>query len=284
MITQLSREEQTGGKKIGAALSLPARTDYKGYMKNPTQRFSGRVENYVRYRPGYPQELIELLAEECGLTASSVIADVGSGTGILSEMFLKNGNTVYAVEPNPQMRHAGERLLQAYPNFQSIEGAAEATTLEDKSVDFVTAGQAFHWFDRARARSEFLRILRPGGWTAFVWNERRTDTTPFLVDYEKMLVEYGTDYEAVNHTNVDEDVIYRFYAPGDFRLKVFKSRQIFDFEGLKGRLLSSSYTPEEGHPGYRPMLEELERIFQEHALNGAVAFEYDTKIYYGRLW
>lgn len=252
-------------------------------MRNPTERFSNRVENYIKYRPGYPQAVIDLLKDECRLTASSVIADIGSGTGILSEMFLKNGNTVYAVEPNREMREAGERLLRAYPNFRSIDGSAETTTLDESSVDFITAGQAFHWFDRTRARREFLRILRPGGWTVFLWNERRTDTTAFLVAYEKMLLDYGTDYESVNHTNIDERVIADFFAPSRFHLKVFENRQVFDFEGLRGRLLSSSYVPEEGETNYSSMMEELERIFREHEVMGEVGFEYDTKIYYGQL-
>lgn len=252
-------------------------------MRNPTERFSTRVENYIKYRPGYPQAVIELLKEECGLNSSSVIADVGSGTGILSEMFLKNGNTVYGIEPNREMREAGERLLQDYPNFKSIEGTAEETTLKSGSIDFITAGQAFHWFDRAGARREFLRILRHGGWTAFLWNERRTDTTEFLIAYEKMLIEYGTDYETVNHTNIDDGVIADFFAPRDFRLKIFKTRQAFDLESLRGRLLSSSYTPEEGEPNYSPMMKELERIFQAYEVDEEVAFEYDTKIYYGQL-
>jgi SAM-dependent methyltransferase len=252
-------------------------------MRNSTERFSTRVENYVKYRPGYPRQVIELLEAECGLAQSSIIADVGSGTGILSEMFLKNGNTVYGIEPNREMREAGERLLKAYTKFKSIEGTAEATGLNNASVDFIAAGQAFHWFDRERARREFRRILKPGGWVAFLWNERRTDTTPFLVDYEQMLIHYGTDYDVVNHTNVDDGVIRSFFAPSDYRLKIFDTRQAFDFESLKGRLLSSSYTPEEGHHNYIPMLEELERIFQRHAAQGEVAFEYDTKIYYGRI-
>lgn len=264
-------------------MSLPSLADYKGFMRNPTERFSTRVENYVKYRPGYPQAVIDLLEGECGLSAASVIADVGSGTGILSEMFLKNGNTVYGVEPNREMREAGERLLRAYTNFRSVDGSAEATTLDAESVDFITAGQAFHWFDREKARSEFRRIQRPPGWTAFLWNERRTDTTAFLADYERMLIRYGTDYESVNHTNIDDRDIAEFFAPGRFRLKIFKTRQVFDFESLKGRLLSSSYVPEEGEPNYNLMLEELERIFREHEAMGEVAFEYDTKIYYGRL-
>lgn len=252
-------------------------------MRDATERFSTRVENYVKYRPGYPQSVIELLKDECGLTPSFVIADIGSGTGILSELFLKNGNTVYGVEPNREMREAGERLLGEYGSFRSVDGTAEETTLDEESVDFVTAGQAFHWFDRARARREFLRILKPPGWTAFLWNERRTDTTQFLIDYERMLIRYGTDYQSVNHTNIDDNVIRDFFAPADFRLKIFETRQVFDFESLRGRLLSSSYVPEEDEPGYVPMHRELERIFQAHETGGEVAFEYDTKIYYGQL-
>jgi SAM-dependent methyltransferase len=252
-------------------------------MSHATQRFSNRVDNYVKYRPGYPRAVLDLLARECGLTASSVVADVGSGTGILSELFLKNGNEVYGIEPNCEMRRAGESLLSHYTNFKSIEGTAEETTLAGGSVDFITAGQAFHWFDRGRARQEFKRILGPEGWTVLVWNERRTDTTAFLADYERMLLEYGTDYEAINHTNINDDVIAQFFAPGDFRLQVFKTEQVFDYESLKGRLLSSSYTPDEGHPHFLPMLEELERIFQAHEVNQKVVFEYDTKLYYGQL-
>ena len=162
-------------------------------MINPTLRFTGRVENYVKYRPGYPAGIIETFVKECGLTAGSVVADIGSGTGILSEVFLKNGNRVFGVEPNHEMREAGSRLLGKYAGFMSVDGAAEATTLEDCSVDFVTAGQAFHWFDRQRARKEFVRILKPNGWVTLIWNERLTDTSPFLRAYEDLLRRYGID-------------------------------------------------------------------------------------------
>lgn len=117
-------------------------------MQDSTQRFSTRVANYIKYRPLYPPAVLETLGQRCGLTDRSIIADVGSGTGILAEMFLRNGNTVYGVEPNREMREAGERLLVDYPNFHSIDGTAEATALEDGNVDFVTAGQAFHWFNK----------------------------------------------------------------------------------------------------------------------------------------
>lgn len=248
-----------------------------------TQRFSRRVENYVKYRPSYPQEIIAALQQACGLTSDSVVADVGSGTGIFAELLLRNGNTVYGIEPNQAMRAAGDQLLQNDPRFTSINGTAEATTLPDKSVDFVTAGQAFHWFDPDRARREFVRILKPSGWVALIWNERRSDATPFLRDYEQLLRTYGTDYEASRHTNFDAAIIRAFFAPNPMFMQTFENQQRFDYDGLRGRLLSSSYTPEPGDPRHAPMLAELQRSFAQHAVNGTVVFEYNTVLYYGQL-
>ena len=252
-------------------------------MIDPTLRFSSRVENYAKYRPGYPTGVITTLAEECGLTPNSTVADIGSGTGILSQLFLKNGNRVFGVEPNREMREAGERLLGKYPGFTSVNGTAEATALADSSVDFVTAGQAFHWFDRERARKEFARILRSNGWVALIWNERLTDTSHFLRAYEGLLQQYGTDYVAVDHRNVDTDAITAFFASQPFTLRKFDNQQIFDWNGLKGRLLSSSYTPEPGHSDHQPMLDVLRALFDKHQSNGEVSFDYVTLLYFGRL-
>src|SRR5262245_40492972 len=252
-------------------------------MNDVTQRFSSRVDNYIKYRPGYPNEIIETLRSECGLNADSIIADIGSGTGILAEMFLKNGNEVYGVEPNREMREAGERLLKDYPRFHSRPARAEETTLLDQSVDFITAGQSFHWFDREKCRMEFARIIKPIGWIALIWNERVTNTTPFLVAYEQLLKEYSTDYEKIDHRQLNDDVIRDFFGSDRFRLKQFNNSQVFDYEGVKGRLLSSSYAPEAGHPSHEPMLAELERIFQSYQDDGKVVFEYVTQMYYGQL-
>jgi SAM-dependent methyltransferase len=248
-----------------------------------TRRFTSRVENYIKYRPGYPRAFIDLLADECGLTSASVVADIGSGTGILSELFLRHGNRVRAVEPNREMREAGERLLKDYANFESVEGRAEATTLADASVDFVTAGQAFHWFDPGGARREFARVLKPGGWAVLVWNDRRTSGTPFLEDYERLLLTYGTDYREVSHKYAGEDSLRTFFGAAGFHSKTFENRQLFDFDGLKGRLLSSSYAPEPGHPGFHSMMQELVSLFERHEEDGRIVFAYDTKVFYGQL-
>lgn len=208
-------------------------------ISDPTNRFSSRVENYVRYRPGYPPEVVGLLRRECGLTPQSEIADIGFGTGLFTRLPLENGNTVIGAEPNDAMRQEGGRILAAYPNFRSVCGTAEATTLAVHSVDFVTAAQAAHWFQREQTRAEFLRILRPGGWVVLIWNERITDSSPFLVAYETVLLTYGTDYQDVRHEKTT-DTIDAFFAPSHFEQRVFSLRQEFDYIGLEGRLFSSS--------------------------------------------
>ncbi len=250
---------------------------------DPTQRFSDRVENYVKYRPHYPAAVVDTLRADCGLTADSVVADIGSGTGILTELFLKSGARVFGVEPNREMRAAGERLLEGYARFTSVAATAEATTLPAHSVDFVAAGQAFHWFDRQQVRQEFWRILKPQGWVVLVWNMRRTNATPFLEAYEKLLQTYAIDYAAVDHRLITDEVIAAFFRPGTFKLKVFESSQPQDFQGCQGRLMSASYTPQASHPNYEPMLVELRRIFDVHQVKGMVSFEYDIKMYYGQL-
>ena len=249
---------------------------------NATSRFSDRVENYVRYRPGYPPEALQVLTDACGLAPNHAIADIASGTGIWTRTLLENGNKVFGVEPNPEMRQAGERLLADFPNFASVAGTAEATTLPDASVDFVTAAQAAHWFHRERARQEFMRILRPGGWLVLLWNERLTDSTPFLRDYEQLLLTFGTDYEDVRHERTT-DAVNEFFDPQPFQERVFPMRQEFDYAGLEGRLLSSSYAPGPEHPKHAPMLRELRRIFDRHAVDNRVKFDYYTRLYFAPL-
>lgn len=250
--------------------------------RDPTRRFSDRVADYVRYRPGYPLELLQTLEREAGLGPDSVVADVGSGTGISAAMLLRSGCSVYAVEPNAEMRRSAEELLGERPGFHSVAGTAEETTLPDGSVDLVTAGQAFHWFDRDTARAEFVRILRPEGRVALFWNGRRTESTPFLRAYEELLHRFGTDYRQVDHLRIGAAEFAAFFA-APYESWSFPNQQVFDFAGLRGRLLSSSYTPAPGHPDHEPMLRELRAIFERHEDGGRVRFEYDTELHLGRL-
>lgn len=247
---------------------------------NSIQRFSSRVDTYVRFRPSYPKQIIDVLEWECGLTRDSVIADIASGTGIFTRLLLEHGNPVFGVEPNIEMRHAGEEFLSAFPKLKSVNGTAEATTLPDRSVNFVTAAQAGHWFNRERSRQEFARILKRAGWLVLVWNERRTDSTPFLRDYEQLLLRYGTDYNEVRHEHTAVD---GFFDPLPFQQQTFEVKQIFDYAGVEGRLMSSSYAPGPGHPDHAPMLRELRGIFNRHQQGGKVSIEYATRMFYGQL-
>ena len=251
-------------------------------MVDPTKRFSKRVENYVKYRPRYPAEIIPLLQRECDLTPQSIVADMGSGTGFLTELFLKNGNRVFGVEPNNEMRAAGEQMLTPYANFTSVDATAEATTLANASVDFVAAGQSLHWFDRDHAAPEFARILKPGGWVVIAWTGFRPDESAVVAGYHGVLLRYGTDYRDIRREIQDTDP-NSFFASGNFRVARFKFRQEFDFEGLKGRLLSASYAPQPDAPKYEEMIDELRRVFDENQQQGMVVFDYDAEVYYGRL-
>ena len=251
-------------------------------MTNALTRFSSRAEAYAKYRPGYPPGVVETLRSECGLTTESVVADIGSGTGILTELLLKNGNRVIGIEPNDAMRVFAEERLKDYQQFESVDGSAESTALPDDSVDIIVAAQAFHWFDWKKTKQEFRRILKPNGWVVLVWNERLLDSTPFLRAYEELLLQYGTDYHEARHENV-AGKLTEFFAPDEFKLVNLNNFQYFDLAAFQGRVASASYTPEPGHPNFEAMAASLQRIFDEHNHDGTVTFEYDTRIYYGHL-
>jgi len=250
---------------------------------NSKERFSNRVDDYVKYRPTYPSEALDYLYGEVGLRPGCTIADVGSGTGIFSKLLLERGSRVIAVEPNEAMRAASEQTLGGHPNFLAIPGSAESTGLPDRSVAFVVCAQSFHWFDRAAAQTEFRRILEPGGKVVLIWNSRLASGTPFREGYERLLQTYGTDYKSINHRNISRTMLLSFFKEGTMHEERFTLTQKFDFEGLKGRLLSSSYSPLPGHPNYDSMMKELRELFDRHNRDGIVPFDYETEIYWGEV-
>ena len=247
-------------------------------MTDPVERFSNRVANYVKYRPHYPAEIVGYLAEKCGLTTDSVIADIGCGTGISFRIFLENGNSVIGVEPNAAMRQAAGEYLAAFPKFELVDATSTETSLPENSVDFVVAAQAFHWFDPEKTRTEFHRILKPGGHIVLMWNERQLDSTPFLVDYEALLIKYAYDYGNVRHENIGTDQLSDFFRT-EYAAATFPNHQDFDFEGIKGRMLSSSYMPNESDAVFVDMVKELRSLFAKHAENGRIRVLYDTNVY-----
>ncbi|WP_130620463.1 class I SAM-dependent methyltransferase [Dyella amyloliquefaciens] len=250
---------------------------------NSTGRFSDRVADYVRYRPDYPVAMLEWLQRTYGVNPHWLVADVGAGTGISSKLFLDGGYRVIAVEPNEPMRKAAEQWLGDNERFRTIEGHATATRLDDASVDLVTVAQAFHWFDQAATREEFQRILKPSGLVAIVWNSRRLVGTPFLEGYEALLREYGTDYTSVAERYGDEPQMRAWFGIGYLGMGRFDHGQLLDFDGVRGRLMSSSYAPREGHPQHEPMMRALRELFDSCAVDGHISFDYDTVIYVGTL-
>ena len=251
-------------------------------VSNVTQRFSDRVENYVRYRPSYPGTLVDSLIENIGLKPHHKIADIGAGTGIFTRLLLDQELQVTAVEPNYAMRGAADLLLGNYPEYHSVNGQSEQTGLENHSIDLITAAQAFHWFVPGKTREEFSRILTPGGHVALIWNER-TLGTPFQDNYEGVLLKYGNDYASINHTNISAEDVAGFFAPGRVKEYQFDNAQTVDREGLQGRVMSASYSPKPGSPGHPAMVDALDNLFDDHAADGSVILRYITRLYLGSL-
>jgi len=249
---------------------------------NNTTRFSNRVDDYVKYRPGYPADMLRFLQEHYNMDTTKRIADIGSGTGISSAYFLEAGYKVTGVEPNKEMRERSVTLLQQYPDFEAVDGTAEATTLPDAAADVIVSGQAFHWFDVVKAKAEFKRILQPGGLLVLFWNERLVQPG-FEKAYDDLIVKHAIDYVKVDHRRIDWDSIAAFYAPDTFELKEFPNHQDFDFEGLKGRLLSSSYMPQQGDEGYAAMIADLKQLYDAYQQQDTIKINYTTKVYVGRL-
>ncbi len=248
-------------------------------------RFSNRAPYYHRYRPRYPPAVIPLLQKEISLPSTSLyrIADLGSGTGILSELFLRNGNTVFGVEPNKEMREEAERQLESYPHFISVNGQAESTTLEDSDINLITAAQSFHWFDIDKTRKECQRILKPEGYMVLIWNQRKESGSSFAKDIEQILVKYSKNYHK-SQRDLDEKDFSQFYGHSNFKTKIIQNFHTRTFEELRGMLLSISYTPTEEDSVYPQMIEHLKRLFSRNQINGQIKVEYDTEIIYGQIY
>lgn len=252
-------------------------------IPNPTERFTGRVESYRRYRPGYPPELADWLRTDCGLRADAAVVDVAAGTGLLTEVLLEAGFGVTALEPNDEMRAVCATLEANYPKLRCVAGTAEATGLPDASADLITVAQAMHWFDLERTRAEFARVLKPGGGCAVIYNNRRPGGDAFHEGYERLLKEFGTDYMNVKEQHVGRKRLAQFFAPAEMHCKVFPNAQSLTLESLEGRVLSSSYIPQPGHPRFAEMQAAIRQLFAETEQNGTVTIAYDCVVCWARI-
>lgn len=249
-----------------------------------TTRFSDRVANYVKYRPGYPPEVIDYLAEQCQLRPESVIADVGAGTGIFTKLLLEKDYKVYAIEPNDPMREEADKQLKHFDRYLSMIGSANRTGLAAKSIDMIVCAQAFHWFNTVETKAEFQRILKPSGYVALIWNNRDVEADNFAVAYDALLKQLsGSDYDKINHQNLKHDDFARFYKDGQYKLTKFANQQIFNFEQLAGRAFSSSYVPAEETEAGQSFKMQLKDVFDLYQQDGVVVFKYDTQVYTGQL-
>lgn len=250
-------------------------------QNDSTQRFSDRAGHYARWRPSYPAEVVTILEQGLSLRGTQRIADIGSGTGICTRLLLARGDTVLAVEPNAAMREYAEHEFLTNPRFSSIAGTAENTTLPAGAVDGAVVAQAFHWFDRPAFRRELLRILRPNGWCALIWNTRKSESSAFMREYEALIRRFGTDYGSVSHENLTPDVFSELFG-GEYTRRTVPNPVSLPLEGVQGRLHSTSYVPRPGEAEYAPMMAALTRLFDDHGNDGKVRFEYETEVYYGR--
>jgi SAM-dependent methyltransferase len=252
-------------------------------MAAPTQRFSNRVDNYVKYRPSYPNEVLDFLAKQARLSNQSVITDIGSGTGIFTKLLLDKGYTIYAVEPNDAMRKYADEDLKGYNTFHSINGTAEESTLADHGVDLVVCAQAFHWFDQEKTKAEFKRILKSNGLVALIWNNRQVEADAFAIAYELLLQQQGSDYNEVNHRNITDVDFNNFFRTGKYELAKYSNIQVFDLDGLAGRAFSSSYVPPKDTEAGMQFMDELRQLFDQYQIDGTVNFEYQTEVYLGKV-
>ena len=250
---------------------------------NSTNRFSHTVSNYIKYRPGYPTAIISFLNQHIGLSSKEVVADVGSGTGKLTQLFLENNNPVYAVEPNGPMRLAAEDLLKDFPNLKSVEGTAENTNLSPESIDIITCAQAFHWFNISQAKNEFQRILKPHGKVLLIWNKREDDYAPFMESYNDFLLNNSTDYQKINLRRINHEDFQLFFGHSNYELHTFDNEQLFDLDGLMGRYFSCSYAYKKDHPAYGKAKEGLISIFNRYQENDRVVMKYKVELYIGQL-
>ena len=247
-----------------------------------TKKFDGRATDYTASRPSYALELIDYLYSDCGITNSSMIADVGSGTGKFAKHLLDKGSEVYCVEPNSDMRSIAENELCGYQNFHSVMGDAENTTLKNDSVDYITTAQAFHWFDVSKFKQECLRIIKSGGAVFLIWNVRSNSD---LLNKElfRIYSTYCPNFHGFSGGIEKDDQRIKDFFNGNYDYVSFDNPLLFDRERFVTRSLSSSYYLKEGDSEYEKYIEALNKLFDKYQNNGIVSVANQSVAYFGNI-
>ncbi|WP_341831439.1 class I SAM-dependent methyltransferase [Sphingobacterium thalpophilum] len=245
--------------------------------KNSIDRFTDRVVDYEKFRPCYPNEIIQVLKEQIGLDKKWLVADIGSGTGLSTQLFLENGNDVFAVEPNREMRESLLHHFKTYRNLIALNATAENTSIESGCVDLIFAGQSFHWFDREACKREFARILTENGRIVLVWNQRDPDDA-FQQEYEDFLLSHIPSYQSVSHKNISDDDLKQFFGSRSMTKVTLPNQQILDLRSFLGRVRSSSYFPKEQAEN-KTLYDDLRTLFDKYAIAERIVFKYITEIY-----
>jgi len=236
------------------------------YMQSGESKFTGKAEVYARYRLSYPKILIDFLYKESGFTRSSRIADIGAGTGKLSILFAMRGSRVTCVEPNAEMIEAAKKTLKNYTNCKFLPGTAEAIPLPDRSVDFVTAGQAFHWFDHDKFKTECRRILKTGGLVFLVRNDSSFDAE-VNAELSRINEKYCPDFMSLPAGIINDSVYNDFFYDGYDDLS-YEFDVSSDEDSFVGSALSTSFAPGKGDENYERYVNEIREIFHKYAENG----------------
>lgn len=249
---------------------------------NEIERFTGRVEDYERYRLGYPLEMLRTLESKCMLRLRHFIADIGAGTGLLSQLFLEHGNAVIAIEPNPEMRAACERLASFWPGLTVKNATAEDTGLPDTCVDVIGVGRAMHWFDFEAAMREFRRILRPNGWIVLAANGR-SGLSKQEHELEHIFVEHAPDYKHVKERyQVHHQVTPQLRPESLVRKKIYGEQHV-TLDHFLGQVQSYSWTPRLGDPRHEPMQKALREHFDHWHTGGVLHMKTACYITAGQL-
>lgn len=254
-------------------------------MKLGAERYSSKTDDYAKYRPNFPNEIVEFLYSNDFINSNSIIADIGSGTGRFTRLLLEKGNKVYGVERNDEMRAKAEQLLSQYSNFISIRGSAEETVLTDNTIDLITAAQAFHWFNKEKCLSEFKRIIKKNGKVLILWDDFLTNYNNFSIEYGKVLnkyriVELGQMEKRFTRTEMISD----FFRNNKYETLSFTHEIYQNFNSIKGGALSASFTPKPDEVNYKPFLLELQEVFEKFQSEGKVLTAFQTICYLGKIW